>query len=86
MIQGGLIAGHTIAHQLFCVRLPFTLADPNRYHEDEVFDSSFLMSPNEMIRPPKSPMGFLAMTSVYAGHAYWSQRNLKIANMMIMSR
>jgi hypothetical protein len=64
MIPGGLVAGHTIANRLFCVRRPFTLAGSTGYHEDEVFDSSFLMSPNEMIRPPKSRMGFLAMTTV----------------------
>ena len=64
VIPGGLVAGHTIANRLFCVRRPFALAGSNGYHEDEVFDSSFLMSPNEMIRPPKSRMGFLAMTTV----------------------
>ena len=31
-------------------------------NEDKVFDSSLLVSPDEIIRSPKSRMGFLAMT------------------------
>jgi hypothetical protein len=60
--SSGLVADLTIANRLFCIRRLFTLADSNGYYEDEVFDSSLLRSPNKIIRPPKSRMGFLAMT------------------------